>query len=127
MECVAFGYYYVDISADLHQKSGRYQYEDTLNPNRKRYRLLWQAAYAAVLSKIREQRDLRAEWSKVLSMAKDSKEREEMMRIHAKEGKFRKLALGNEQPEELNMNDIANYREALKKKRRKAKQSNSSS
>jgi len=42
----------------------QYKQNDTLNPNRKKYRLLWQAAYAAVVATIRQNKGIRSEWQK---------------------------------------------------------------
>jgi hypothetical protein len=36
---------------------------DNLNPNRKRFRYMWQAAYNAVIAKIRRQKSVRSQWA----------------------------------------------------------------
>lgn len=84
-----------------------YQQENSLNPNRKRYRLLWQAAYAAVVFTIRQNKSARTEWQKcvfhlcfsasplivvssrrLLDIAKSAKEREALLEMHHKKGKY---------------------------------------
>ena len=39
-------------------------YADNINPNSNRYRSMWQAACAAVMARVAEERRLRAEWQK---------------------------------------------------------------
>lgn len=43
-----------------------YKQDDSLNPNRSRYRLLWQAAYAAIVSTIRQNKIVRKEWERLV-------------------------------------------------------------
>ena len=43
--------------------------DDSLNPNRKRYRLLWQSAYAAIVATIRQNRGVRTEWTKCVFLS----------------------------------------------------------
>ena len=39
-------------------------HQDNINPNTNRYRILWQAAYATIIQKIRHEKFIRAKWAK---------------------------------------------------------------
>jgi hypothetical protein len=52
-----------DLSA-LHTPAEGRGHSDNVNPNLNRYRNMWQAAYITVVSKLRHQKYLRAEWER---------------------------------------------------------------
>mmetsp|Transcript_25501 Transcript_25501/g.43001 ORF Transcript_25501/g.43001 Transcript_25501/m.43001 type:complete len:539 (-) Transcript_25501:452-2068(-) len=92
--------------------------DDSLNPNRNRYRLLWQSAYASIVAVIRQNKGVRQEWANLLDVARTNREREEYMRQHMKEGKFRKHATATTymEPGTLTADDMMKFRNELKLK-----------
>lgn len=42
----------------------KHEHKDNVNPNRNKYRIMWQAAYSAVMSKLKLQKEMRAKWAR---------------------------------------------------------------